>query len=105
MPLLLVSLKAGGSGLNLTAAGQVIHIDRWWNPAVEDQASDRAWRIGQTSTVFVHKLVTRGTIEERIDALIAEKRDLAERVLGAGEAWITELSTDDIRQLLTLTAH
>ena len=105
VPLLLVSLKAGGSGLNLTAAGQVIHIDRWWNPAVEDQASDRAWRIGQTSTVFVHKLVTRGTIEERIDALIAEKRDLAERVLGAGEAWITELSTDDIRQLLTLTAH
>ncbi len=105
VPLLLVSLKAGGSGLNLTAASQVIHIDRWWNPAVEDQASDRAWRIGQTSTVFVHKLATRGTIEERIDTLIAEKRDLADHVLGGSEAWITELSTDDIRQLLALSAQ
>ncbi len=102
VPLLLVSLKAGGSGLNLTAAGQVIHIDRWWNPAVEDQASDRAWRIGQAATVLVHKLATRGTIEERIDKLIAEKRDLADRVLSSGDRWITELSTDDLRQMLSL---
>jgi superfamily II DNA or RNA helicase len=101
-PLLLVSLKAGGSGLNLTAAGQVVHIDRWWNPAVEDQASDRAWRIGQQQTVFVHKLTTRGTIEERIDTLINEKRALADRVLGDGEGWITELSTDELRRLITL---
>jgi superfamily II DNA or RNA helicase len=106
VPLLLVSLKAGGSGLNLTAASQVIHIDRWWNPAVEDQASDRAWRIGQTSTVFVHRLATRGTIEERIDGLLEEKRALADSVIGTGdvtgEGWITELSTDDLRRLLTL---
>jgi SNF2 family DNA or RNA helicase len=104
-PLLLVSLKAGGSGLNLTAASQVIHIDRWWNPAVEDQASDRAWRIGQTSTVLVHKLASRGTIEERIDKLIAEKRELADRVVGqgdAGEGWMTELSTDQLRELIEL---
>jgi SNF2-related domain/SNF2 Helicase protein/Helicase conserved C-terminal domain len=105
VPLLLVSLKAGGSGLNLTAASQVIHIDRWWNPAVEDQASDRAWRIGQKETVFVHKLVTRGTIEERIDKLIAEKRELADHVLGGTDGWITELSTDDIRELLVLTSE
>jgi SNF2 family DNA or RNA helicase len=101
-PLLLVSLKAGGSGLNLTAASQVIHIDRWWNPAVEDQASDRAWRIGQTSTVLVHKLASRGTIEERIDRLMTEKRDLADRVIGGGEQWMTELSTDDLRELIML---
>jgi SNF2 family DNA or RNA helicase len=106
VPLMLVSVKAGGSGLNLTAASQVIHIDRWWNPAVEDQASDRAWRIGQTSTVFVHRLATRGTIEERIDRLLEEKRALADSVIGAGdqtgEGWITELSTDELRRLLTL---
>ncbi len=102
VPLLLVSLKAGGSGLNLTAASQVIHIDRWWNPAVEDQASDRAWRIGQTSTVFVHRLATRGTIEERIDRLMDEKRALADRVIGTGENWITELSTEDLRRLVVL---
>ncbi len=108
-PLLLVSLKAGGSGLNLTAATRVIHIDRWWNPAVEDQASDRAWRIGQTATVLVHRLATRGTIEERIDTIITEKRDLAARVLSedgatghSGEAWITELSTDELRRLISL---
>lgn len=108
-PLLLVSLKAGGSGLNLTAATRVIHIDRWWNPAVEDQASDRAWRIGQTATVLVHRLATRGTIEERIDTIIIEKRDLADRVLSeggvaghSGEAWITELSTDELRRLISL---
>jgi len=102
-PLLLVSLKAGGTGLNLTAASQVVHYDRWWNPAVEDQATDRAWRIGQSRTVFVHKLVCEGTVEERIDALINDKRKLADAVVGTtGEAWLSELSTDDLRDLVTL---
>ena len=101
-PMLLVSLKAGGSGLNLTSASHVAHYDRWWNPAVENQASDRAWRIGQQRTVVVHKLVCQGTIEERIDALIEAKRDLADRVVGAGEGWLTELSTDELRDLLVL---
>ena len=101
-PLLLVSLKAGGTGLNLTAAGQVIHYDRWWNPAVEDQATDRAWRIGQWRTVVVHKLVCEGTVEERIAALIDEKRALADSVVGSGEAWLSELSTADLRELVRL---
>ena len=102
-PLLLVSLKAGGTGLNLTAASQVVHYDRWWNPAVEDQATDRAWRIGQSRTVFVHKLVCEGTVEERIDALINDKRALADAVVGStGEAWLSELSTDQLRDLVTL---
>lgn len=98
----LISVKAGGTGLNLTAASHVIHLDRWWNPAVEDQATDRAYRIGQQRNVLVHKLVSAGTIEERIDELIASKRDLAERVLGSGEEWMTELSTDDLRDLVAL---
>ena len=102
-PLLLVSLKAGGTGLNLTAASQVVHYDRWWNPAVEDQATDRAWRIGQSRTVFVHKLVSEGTVEEKIDALINDKRSLANAVVGTtGEAWLSELSTDALRELVVL---
>ena len=101
-PLLLVSLKAGGTGLNLTAASQVIHYDRWWNPAVEDQATDRAWRLGQGRTVNVHKLVCEGTVEERINTLIDEKRALAETVIGTGETWLSELSTDDLRALVQL---
>ena len=102
-PLLLVSLKAGGTGLNLTAASRVVHYDRWWNPAVEDQATDRAWRIGQHQAVFVHKLVCQGTIEERVDTLINDKRALAEAVVGtSGEAWLSELSTDELRDLVTL---
>ena len=88
-PILLVSLKAGGTGLNLTAASHVIHLDRWWNPAVEDQATDRAYRIGQQRTVLVHKLVCAGTVEERIDEMITRKRALAERVVGTGEDWLT----------------
>jgi SNF2 family DNA or RNA helicase len=100
--LFLVSLKAGGTGLNLTAASHVIHLDRWWNPAVEDQATDRAYRIGQRRTVQVHKIVAAGTIEERIDEMIQAKRDLAQRVVGAGEDWLTTLSTDELRELVGL---
>ena len=103
-PLLLVSLKAGGTGLNLTAASQVIHYDRWWNPAVEDQATDRAWRLGQSHTVLVHKLVCEGTLEERISQLIDDKKQLADSVLGTGEQWLTELSTDALRSLVSLSA-
>ena len=101
-PLLIVSLKAGGTGLNLTAASQVIHYDRWWNPAVEDQATDRAWRIGQRRTVNVHKLVCEGTVEERIGAVIDDKRKLADAVVGNSEAWLSELSTDELRDLVVL---
>jgi SNF2 family DNA or RNA helicase len=101
-PIFLLSLKAGGTGLNLTAASHVIHLDRWWNPAVEDQATDRAYRIGQRRSVLVHKLVSSGTIEERIDETINAKRALAEQVVGTGEQWITELSTDDLRDVIAL---
>ncbi|CAN5840144.1 DEAD/DEAH box helicase [soil metagenome] len=102
-PVLLVSLKAGGTGLNLTRATHVLHFDRWWNPAVEDQATDRAYRIGQTRTVTVHKLVTAGTVEERIAALLEDKRALADAVVGSGEAWISDLSDDDLRDLVSLS--
>ncbi|HEX5266563.1 MAG TPA: DEAD/DEAH box helicase [Acidimicrobiales bacterium] len=98
----LLSLKAGGVGLNLTRATHVIHYDRWWNPAVEDQASDRAYRIGQDRPVQIHRLVTEGTLEDRIAALLASKRELADRVVGAGEGWISELSNDDLSALVSL---
>ena len=101
-PVLVVSLKAGGVGLNLTAATHVFHFDRWWNPAVENQATDRAYRIGQTRTVQVHKFVVRGTLEERIDEMIEKKTELAEKIIGSGERWLTDLSTDDLRDILTL---
>lgn len=101
-PLQLVSLRAGGTGLNLTAASRVIHYDRWWNPAVEDQATDRTWRIGQTQTVFVHRMVCAGTLEERIDRMLDEKRALASVVVGSDDAWLTELSTDELRELVRL---
>ena len=103
-PILILSLKAGGTGLNLTAANHVIHVDRWWNPAVEDQATDRAYRIGQRRNVQVRKLVCAGTLEERIAALLESKRALAERVVGTGETWLTELSTADLRDLVALSA-
>jgi SNF2 family DNA or RNA helicase len=103
-PVLLLSLKAGGTGLNLTAANHVIHFDRWWNPAVEDQATDRAFRIGQRRDVQVRKLVCAGTLEERIDQVIEEKKQLAGSVLGTGEAWLTELSTDELRRVVALSA-
>lgn len=103
VPYMVLSVKAAGVGLNLAAANHVIHFDRWWNPAVENQATDRAFRIGQTKNVIVHKFVTRGTIEERIDMLIEKKRSLAENVIGSGEQWITELSDDEIISMMRLT--
>ncbi|MEU2101150.1 MULTISPECIES: DEAD/DEAH box helicase [unclassified Nocardia] len=103
-PLMLLSLKAGGTGLNLTAANHVVHLDRWWNPAVENQATDRAFRIGQQRNVQVRKLVCVDTIEERIDEMINGKRQLADLAVGAGENWITELSTDELRDLFALGA-
>jgi SNF2 family DNA or RNA helicase len=99
----ILSLKAGGTGLNLTAASHVIHVDRWWNPAVEDQATDRAFRIGQRKDVQVRKFVCVGTLEERIDSMIEEKKALAERIVGTGEGWLTELSVADLRQVLALS--
>ncbi|MEM8757261.1 MAG: DEAD/DEAH box helicase, partial [Planctomycetota bacterium] len=101
-PIMLVSLRAGGVGLNLTAANHVFHFDRWWNPAVENQATDRAYRIGQTRTVQVHKFVCRGTLEERIDEMLEAKTELAEQIVGSGEQWLTELDTDALKELLTL---
>jgi SNF2 family DNA or RNA helicase len=103
-PLFILSLKAGGYGLNLTRANHVIHFDRWWNPAVENQATDRAFRIGQTRNVQVRKFVCSGTLEERIDLMIEQKRALAEQVVGTGENWITELSTGQLRDLFSLRA-
>ena len=101
-PVFLLSLKAGGTGLNLTTASHVIHYDRWWNPAVEDQATDRAHRIGQIRTVHVHQLVCSGTVEEGIDALIRGKRDLVQRVVASGEQTLSQLSTEELRQLIRL---
>jgi non-specific serine/threonine protein kinase len=99
----LLSLRAGGTGLTLTAANHVIHYDRWWNPAVEDQATDRTYRIGQTDDVQVHKLICEGTVEEAIDQTIEQKRQLAEQVLAEGDEWLTELSDEELRDLVTLS--
>ena len=100
--LFVLSLKAGGTGLTLTAANHVFHVDRWWNPAVEDQATDRAFRIGQSKSVQVRKLVCAGTLEEKIAAMINDKRGLAASVVGTGEGWLTELSTGSLRELFRL---
>lgn len=97
-----LSLKAGGTGLNLTAANHVFHFDRWWNPAVENQATDRAFRIGQTRQVQVHKFITLGTLEEKIDEMIERKQNLNDQVVGQSENWITELSTDELKELFSL---
>ncbi|WP_436701070.1 DEAD/DEAH box helicase [Nocardioides sp. BYT-33-1] len=102
IPVFLLSLKAGGTGLNLTRADHVIHFDRWWNPAVEEQATDRAYRIGQTRPVQVHRMVTRGTVEERVAELLGRKRQLADAVLARGDAALTELSDEELRDLVTL---
>jgi SNF2 family DNA or RNA helicase len=101
-PIFILSIKAGGVGLNLTRANHVFHFDRWWNPAVENQATDRAFRIGQQRNVQVHKFVCTGTLEERIDEMIERKKALAESVVGAGENWLTELSTNELREMVTL---
>ena len=103
VPFIVLSVKAGGTGLNLTKANHVIHFDRWWNPAVENQATDRAFRIGQTKNVMVHKLVCKGTIEEKIDEMIEAKKELAENVIGSGgEKWITELSNEELMSMMRL---
>ncbi len=101
-PIFLLSLRAGGTGLNLTAANHVFHFDRWWNPAVENQATDRAFRIGQTRNVLVHKFICGGTLEEKIDEMIEAKKELAEKVIGAGEGWLTELSNQELREIFAL---
>src|SRR4030095_1629064 len=103
IPFFVISLRAGGFGLNLTAASHVIHFDRWWNPAVENQATDRAFRIGQTKSVLVHKFLCRGTVEEKIDALMEEKQKLSEDLLkGGAELLLTEMKNDGMRRLVSL---
>jgi SNF2-related domain/SNF2 Helicase protein/Helicase conserved C-terminal domain len=101
-PVFLLSLKAGGTGLTLTRATHVLHYDRWWNPAVEDQATDRAYRIGQDRPVQVHRLIAEGTLEDKIAALLEKKRELADAVVGSGEGWIAELSDDELTELVSL---
>jgi SNF2 family DNA or RNA helicase len=101
-PIIIVSLRAGGTGLNLTRANHVFHYDRWWNPAVEDQATDRAFRIGQTRDVTVHRLVSQGTLEEQIHQLLEDKRLLADKVVGEGETWLSELDDAGLRSLMML---
>jgi SNF2 family DNA or RNA helicase len=101
----ILSLRAGGLGLNLTAANHVFHYDRWWNPAVEAQATDRAHRIGQNKIVQVHKFVSIGTVEERIDKLLADKTALAENIVTSGDQWLTNLSTDDLKKYLALSSE
>jgi len=102
-PLFILSLKAGGLGINLTAANHVFHFDRWWNPAVENQATDRAFRIGQKKNVQVHKFVCLGTLEERIDEMIERKKELTESIVGTGEAWLTEMSTEQLKEIFALS--
>ena len=108
MPFFVISLKAGGTGLNLTAASHVVHFDRWWNPAVENQATDRAFRIGQKKNVLVHAFVCRGTVEERIDEMLRHMQQLADQILGptaAGETLLTEMSDEQLLDVLTLDVN
>jgi non-specific serine/threonine protein kinase len=103
VPFFVISLKAGGFGLNLTAASHVVHFDRWWNPAVENQATDRAFRIGQTKNVLVHKFVCRGTVEEKIDSLIESKQSLSRDLLeGGAELQLTEMKDEELLKLVAL---
>ena len=102
VPFMVLSLRAAGTGLNLTAANNVIHFDRWWNPAVENQATDRAFRIGQTRDVMVHKMISEKTLEERIDDIIQGKSELVSEVVGEGETWLGNLSNEQLSQLLRL---
>jgi SNF2 family DNA or RNA helicase len=102
VPVFILSLKAAGTGLNLTRADHVIHYDRWWNPAVEEQATDRAHRIGQEKSVQVHRLIAEGTIEDRIASIHETKRELADAIVSTGEAALTELSNEDLAELVEL---
>lgn len=101
--LMVVSLKAGGTGLNLTAATHVLHYDLWWNPAVEDQATDRAYRIGQKQNVAVHRFVTLGTLEEKINTMLEAKKELADLTVSAGEMWLSEMSDSELREIFNLS--
>ena len=106
IPFMVLSLKAGGTGLNLTAASHVVHFDRWWNPAVENQATDRAFRIGQVKSVLVHKLVCRGTVEEKVDRLIESKQQLSKDLLeGGAELSLTEMKDDELLRFVSLDIH
>ena len=98
----ILSLKAGGTGLNLTQANHVIHYDLWWNPAVESQATDRAFRIGQTKNVLVYRLMNQGTLEEKIDAMIQSKKELADLSVKTGETWLGDLSNEELAELVSL---
>jgi SNF2 family DNA or RNA helicase len=100
--IMIISLKAGGTGLNLTAANHVIHYDLWWNPAVENQATDRAFRIGQKKNVMVHRLISMGTFEEKINDLLKAKQQLADLSVSVGENWITEMSNEELRGVFGL---
>lgn len=102
---LIVSLKAGGTGLNLTAASAVIHYDLWWNPAVENQATDRAYRIGQRRDVLVYRFVTAGTFEEKINAMLMQKRELADLTVSTGEAWIGDMKKEEIEAIFRLSTE
>ena len=99
----LLSLKAGGVGITLTRANHVIHFDRWWNPAVENQATDRAYRIGQSKTVFAHKFITLGTIEEKIDKMLEDKQKMADSIVGNDESWLTQLDANSFVKLIQLS--
>jgi len=101
-PIFILSLKAGGTGLNLTSANHVFHFDRWWNPAVENQATDRAFRIGQRRNVQVHKFICAGTLEDKIDEMIERKKQVAEKVVGTGEGWLTEMSNEELKEIFAL---
>ena len=98
----IMSIKAGGTGLNLTQGNHVFHFDRWWNPAVENQATDRAFRIGQTKNVHVYKFICAGTLEDKIDEMIERKKGIADKIVGAGEGWLTELSNKELKELFML---
>jgi SNF2 family DNA or RNA helicase len=102
IPVFLISLKAGGTGLNLTGADMVVHFDPWWNPAVEDQATDRAYRIGQKRTVYSHKLITKDTVEEKVLALQRKKKAVINATVESDEKMVSKLSWEDVQQLLTL---
>jgi SNF2 family DNA or RNA helicase len=99
----ILSLKAGGVGITLTKANHVFQFDRWWYPAVENQATDRAFRIGQEKNVFVHKYIATGTLEERIDRMIEDKKKISEAVVGSDESWLTELDNESIKELISLS--